>query len=407
MRLRRIRSMRAVVQQIADGGVRAAGGHLALDADRAGLAVAIDDGEFLVQRRHADGAHPVLVGAVAAHPAGLRHAVHLQQLDAVHLLELQPLLRRERRRRAAHQAQRRHVLGGVAERLVQQHVQHGRHAGREGDAVVADPFEEVAVGEALGDVQRQALLQERHQAQHLRRVPAERAVFQRAVVRGEAEEFQRREAVEPVGAVVVDHDLGPAGGAGGAEDAGDVVGRVALGQLFGAVACGHHREAFVLRIGGAVCRPRRRNGRAAPCIRRPARRNRCPCDGGSAPGSPPAARSASSFSLISILSGQTTAPMRQMPNQSSSFSRFSSDSSRTRLPLTTPRLLRKAAMSVVTWSSCAEADAGAGFEIDDRGLAGIAVAGNARTGPRPGDRGCRADGRRTRRSSSASSPASR
>ena len=128
----------------------------------------------------------------------------------------------KRRRRAAHQPQGRHVLRGVADRLVQQDVEHGRHAGRERDAVLLHPFEEAAVREPPGDVHGQALLQERQQAQHLRRVPAERAVFQGAVVLGQAEEFQGVEAVHPVGGVVVDDDLRPRRGARGAEDAGGV-----------------------------------------------------------------------------------------------------------------------------------------------------------------------------------------
>ena len=121
---------------------------------------------------------------VAADPAGLRHTVELQQRDAVHLLELHPLLCGQRRGRATHQPERRDVLRCEAERLVEQHIEHGRHAGGEGDAVVLHPFEEAAVREPLGDVQGEALLQEGQQAQHLRRVPAERAVFQRAVVLG-------------------------------------------------------------------------------------------------------------------------------------------------------------------------------------------------------------------------------
>ena len=201
------------------------------------------------------------------HPAGLRHAVHLQQLDAVHLLELQPLLGGERRSRAAHQLERRQVLGGVAERLVQQHVEHGRDARRKRDAVALDPLEEAAVGEALGDMHRQPLLQERHQAQHLRGVPAEGAVFQRAVVLGEAEEFEGGQAVEPVGAVVVDHDLGPAGGPRGAEDAGDVLGCVALGQFRGGrplVRIENHSSCGIRRRRSADHAP---NRPAAPCSR--------------------------------------------------------------------------------------------------------------------------------------------
>ncbi len=131
---------------------------------------------------------------------------------------------------------RRDVLRGVAERLVEQHVQHGGHAGRERDAVFLHPLEEAAVREALRHVHGEALLQERQEREHLRRVPAERAVFQRAVVLGEAEEFQRVEAVHPVGGVVVDHDLRPRRGARGAEDAGHVGGVVALGEAGGVAA---------------------------------------------------------------------------------------------------------------------------------------------------------------------------
>ena len=143
----------------------------------------------------------------------------------------------------------RHVLRGIAERLVQQHVEHGRNADRERDAVFLNPFEEVAVREAPGDMHRQALLEERHQARHLRRVPAERAIFERAVVLGQAEAFERREAVEPICAVVVDHDLRPVGGAGGADDAGEIGRRVALRQALGAHAARHGAEQIVLRVG--------------------------------------------------------------------------------------------------------------------------------------------------------------
>src|SRR5258708_6717940 len=68
---------RAVVQQIADRRLRSARRHLTFDARRTRSAVGVDDGEFLVQRRDADRADAILVGAIAAHPAGFRHAVHL------------------------------------------------------------------------------------------------------------------------------------------------------------------------------------------------------------------------------------------------------------------------------------------------------------------------------------------
>ena len=164
---------------------------------------------------------------------------------------------------------RRHVLGGVADRLVQQDVEHGRHAGRKRDAVLLHPFEEVAVREPLGDVHGQALLQERQQAQHLRRVPAERAVFQGAVVLGQAEEFQGVEAVHPVGGVVVDDDLRPRRGARGAEDAGGVGGVVALGQAAPRRRAAAPRRA---RPAGPSCRPadhapkRTRSAGASPTI---------------------------------------------------------------------------------------------------------------------------------------------
>ena len=223
-----------------------------------------------MQRRQADGAHLLGVMPVAADPAGLRHAIELQQRDAVHLLELQPLLRGQRRGRATHQPQRRNVLGRVAERLVQQDVEHGRHAGGERDAVLLHPFEEMAVRESLGDVHGQALLQERQQAQHLRRIPAERAVFQSAVVFGQPEKFQRVEAVHPIGGVVVDDDLRPRRGARGAEDAGGVGGVVALGQLRRRRRAAARRTA---RPAGPSRRPatRRRSARARPARRRPSR----------------------------------------------------------------------------------------------------------------------------------------
>ncbi len=49
--------------------------------------------------------------------------------------------------------------------------------------------------------------------------------------------------------MVVDHDLRPRRRAGGAEDAGDVVGRIALGQARGGDAARHGPEEIVLRIG--------------------------------------------------------------------------------------------------------------------------------------------------------------
>src|SRR6266849_2095216 len=66
---------RSVVPQIADRRVRPARRHFTFDARRAWSAVSVDDGEFLMQRRDADRADAILVSAVAAHPAGFRHAV--------------------------------------------------------------------------------------------------------------------------------------------------------------------------------------------------------------------------------------------------------------------------------------------------------------------------------------------
>src|SRR5262252_512554 len=265
---------RSVIHQIADRGVRAARRYLALDAGRAGMAVRIDDSEFLVQRRDADRADAVFICAVAAHPAGLRHTVHLQELDPVHLLKLQPLLRGERCRRATHQPQGRQVLRPlfafrrpqvrVGRWVVQQHVENGWHTGRKGDAVLPDPPKETAAGEAFGDVHRQSLLQERHQAQYLRGVPAKGPIFQRAIILGETEKFEGGQAIEPVGAVVIHHDLGPAGGSRGAEDAGDVLRRVPLGQVGGGVLR-QAREQVVLRIAAAG-RPRAKPDARCPAV---------------------------------------------------------------------------------------------------------------------------------------------
>ena len=66
---------------------------------------------------------------------------------------------------------------------------------------------------------------------------------------GEPEAFQGREAVEPIGAVVVDHDLRPVGGAGRAEDAGEVGRRVALRQAVGRDRARHRAEEIIVRIG--------------------------------------------------------------------------------------------------------------------------------------------------------------
>lgn len=158
----------AVLHQVADSHLRPADRHLAFHARRTAAAVAVDDLEFLVHRRQADGAHPPLVVPVAADPARFRHAVELQQRDAVHLLELLPLVGGERRGGARHQPQRRQVFRGVSERLVEQHVDDGGHARRERDAVLLDPLEEAAVREAPRDVHRQPLLQERQEGQDLR-----------------------------------------------------------------------------------------------------------------------------------------------------------------------------------------------------------------------------------------------
>src|SRR5262252_8409174 len=222
---------RSVIHQIADRGVRAARRYLALDAGRAGMAVRIDDSEFLVQRS-------------------------------------------ERCRRATHQPQGRQVLRPlfafrrpqvrVGRWVVQQHVENGWHTGRKGDAVLPDPPKETAAGEAFGDVHRQSLLQERHQAQYLRGVPAKGPIFQRAIILGETEKFEGGQAIEPVGAVVIHHDLGPAGGSRGAEDAGDVLRRVPLGQVGGGVLR-QAREQVVLRIAAAG-RPRAKPDARCPAV---------------------------------------------------------------------------------------------------------------------------------------------
>ena len=205
-----------------DAGLRPADGDLALDVRRARLAVGIDDDEFLVPGGRAHGPHTPAVVPVAADPAGLGHAVELEKGDAVHLLEFAPLVGAERRGRAGHQAKRGHVVRRDSGRLVQQHVDHRRNPGGEGDAVVADPVEEPPVREAPGDVHGEPGLQERHQAEDLGGVPAEGPVFEGAVVRREPEHVERRQSAQPVGGVVEDDAFGLRCRAGGAEDRGDV-----------------------------------------------------------------------------------------------------------------------------------------------------------------------------------------
>src|SRR5262249_31338933 len=68
---------RSVVPQIAHRRVRPARRHFTFDAGRTWFTVGVDDSEFLVQRRDADRADAILVGAISAYPASLRHAVHL------------------------------------------------------------------------------------------------------------------------------------------------------------------------------------------------------------------------------------------------------------------------------------------------------------------------------------------
>ena len=89
--------------------------------------------------------------------------------------------------------------------------------------------------------------------------------------------------------------------------------------------------------------------------------------------------------LSSIFSGQMTAPRRQVPSQIRSFSRHSSESSSTRLPLPTPRSFRNAGNVGDELIEFAETDRRLLVEIDDRGLARIARRGTLRQqlGDRP------------------------
>src|SRR5712691_3284847 len=61
----------AVVAQVADGAVRAAGGYLALHVGRARFSSGIDDLQFLMQCGQSNRAHLAAVMPIAAQPAGL------------------------------------------------------------------------------------------------------------------------------------------------------------------------------------------------------------------------------------------------------------------------------------------------------------------------------------------------
>ena len=99
--------------------------------------------------------------------------------------------------------------------------------------------------------------------------------------------------------------------------------------------------------------------------------------------------------LSSISSGATTAPIRQMPSQSKSFSKFSWPSSNTRLPFATPLSLSAAAMSVTAGSRCAETDAI--FSWSTSTIASLSGCGSRYSASRSAraNRGFPADGRRT------------
>ena len=74
-----------------------------------------------------------------------------------------------------------------------------------------------------------------------------------------------------------------------------------------------------------------------------------------------------------MLSGATTAPTRQTASQIKSFSRFSSESSSTRLPFRTPCFESVAAMSVTACSSAPNVIEARMIEVDDRKLVRIAA----------------------------------
>ena len=140
--------------------------------------------------------------------------------------------------------------------------------------------------------------------------------------------------------MIVDDDLRPRRGARGAEYAGGIVGIVTFGNFRRIAVMRQRREEFVLRIGGTGRAPGAETdagrwriadhrGNVDVLVIDDQRRieRRAPV-------------STICFSLISVLNGQITAPMRQTPSQISSFSRFSSDSSSTRLPFLMPRPFR-------------------------------------------------------------------
>ena len=180
----------------------------------------------------------------------------------------------------------------------------------------------------------QALLQERHERQHLRRVPAERAVFQRAVVLGEAEEFQGVES----------RSSSRRRGCRSRSSAARWCPRCRRCRRVSSASLRSGRPAGVafraMRRNNSSCGSFAPSGDQAPnrtSARRVAEsspRRRCPCDTRISSGISAAVSGTICFSLISRLNGHITAPMRQArPSRSGAFRGIRRPAARTRLPL--------------------------------------------------------------------------
>ena len=145
----------------------------------------------------------------------------------------------------------------------EQHVDHGRIAGGDGDAVGANVVEEPRRREFLRHHQRGAARERRQHAEQLRRGPVERAEVVDAVVGGDAEALGHRHDVGELLAIAQHHALRRVARPRGEEDHA-VVARGRLGEK---TAPRRHRDR---RPQKGCRRPAHRSGRwrGAPRSRR-------------------------------------------------------------------------------------------------------------------------------------------
>ena len=249
----------AVLGEIAVG-VAAEAADLDL-ADLAGAqrcAIGADNREIMIRERTADGAETPLFARDGGDPAGLARSVALREGNAEVAFEASPFLDRQRRRTRRDEAERfqrwsRHAFA------VEQDVDGGRIAGRDGHSMFVQVPEETAGRELLRHHQRGAAVDRNERAQKLRRGPVERAEVIDPVVGRDAESIGGRIDIRQMLAIGQHDALRSRTGAGREQDHRVVIGP-GVGVRGGCLRASDGAEERIVRGGVPVAEPERGPG---------------------------------------------------------------------------------------------------------------------------------------------------